>query len=565
MAPTSSQHLATLTTEYWETLMHNAPEWATYLGDPRYNDRLSDLGPEQRAREHGQMAAFLARLNAIGSTGLFEEELVTADCLRFQLELALEGEQHKFHQWSVDQMEGPQVSFPMLLNFHPFKTPKDYEDMLTRFRAFPRVIDQYLDNLREGVKENRTAVRVATERVIDQLKAMLKTPIEQSPFYQPLDKMPASIGGDGRETIRREWTGAIGKSIYSALQKMCDFLEKDYLRHARGENVGLWALPGGEAAYRYRIRLHTTLDISAEGLHRIGREELASIEKEMDEIARRQGHRGDLKSFMAKLHADKNQFYATREDLLNGFRDILKKADLKLPQYFGRLPKTGYEVKSIEEYREKDSPAAFYNGPPDDGSRKGIFYANTYQPETRPKYNMTALAVHEAVPGHHFQIAVATENRDLPAFRRHTGSTSLIEGWALYTERLAEEMDLYEDDLSRFGMLTYQSWRACRLIVDTGIHAMKWTRQQTIDFMTDHLAIPGNEVLNEIDRYIIWPGQALAYKMGQREIMALRLWSQRELGPHFDLRAFHDELLRPGAVPLPVLRNLIQRWARHRM
>jgi prolyl oligopeptidase len=400
-------------------------------------------------------------------------------------------------------------------------------------------MDQYLDNLRAGLGEGRVAMRVAVERVIGQLKGLLATPEDKSPFAAKPELLPA-----------------IRESVYPAYRKMLKFLEEDYLSKARTRDIGLWALPGGKDAYTFRIRYHTTTELSAEEIHRIGLQELRSIQDEMRKIAK-----GDLKPFMDKIKKEPKNFFASREDLLDSARRELAKANAKLPAWFKRLPKNECEVKAIEDYRERDCVAAFYYQPDEKLTRKGIFYANTFDATSRPRFNMPALAIHEAVPGHHLQIALALEIEGLPKFRRQAGFTAFVEGWGLYSERLGDEMGLYEDDLARFGMLTYQAWRACRLVVDTGLHALKWTRQQAIDFFMENVALTETEVLNEVDRYIIWPGQALAYMIGKREIMALRDEAKKAMGERFDIKEFHDVVLRNGAIPLTTLRRLVREWA----
>jgi uncharacterized protein (DUF885 family) len=532
----ASEALARLGEEYWEWSLRENPVWATYLGEFRHNDRLADLSGAGRARRRAAARDFLGRLGAIDAAALPESDRVTADVLRLQLEGPLEEEKHGFWQWDVDQMNGPQADFPQLMNVHPHSDLKGLE---ARFRAFPAYVGQYLDNLREGVREGRTAMRAAVERVIGQLRDLLAVPPEQSPF-----------------AVRPELLPAIRDAVYPAYASMRDYLEKDYLPRARTRDVGLWALPGGAEAYRHRVRMHTTTELTAEEIHRIGLEEVRSIQSEMKAIAK-----GDLKAFMLRLKADPRNFYASREEVLVHARAELEKAQAKLPRWFKRLPKSGCEVKAIEDYREKDSVGAFYYPPDEKLTRKGIYYANTYKPETRPRYTMPALAVHEAVPGHHLQIAFAMEIEGLPRFRRQASFTAFIEGWGLYSERLGDEMGLYGDELSRFGMLTYQAWRACRLVVDTGIHALRWTREQAIEFMTENLALGEVEVLNEVDRYIIWPGQALAYMIGKREILALREEARKAMGPRFDVRDFHDLVLRNGAVPLSTLRTLVRAWS----
>jgi prolyl oligopeptidase len=533
---TAARDLRSICDDSWEAVLRENPTYATYLGDFRYNDRLADISATGRARRRALNEGFLARLKALDLGALDENDRVTADILRLQLEQSLEEERHKFWQWEVDQMGGPQAEFPQLVNYHPLTDLKGLE---TRYRAFSTWMDQYLDNLRDGVRDGRLAMRVAVERVIGQLKALLATPEEKSPLAAKPELVPA-----------------IRESIYPAFRKMLAYLEGEYLPKSRARDVGLWALPGGREAYAFRIRLHTTTDLTAEQIHQIGLDELRSIQAEMKTIAK-----GDLKAFMERIKKDPKNFFSSRDDLLDTARRELSKANAKLPAWFKRLPKNECEVKAIEEYRERDCVAAFYYQPDEKLTRKGIFYANTFDATSRPRFNMPALAVHEAVPGHHLQIALALEIEGLPRFRRQAGFTAFIEGWGLYSERLGDEMGLYEDDLSRFGMLTYQAWRACRLVVDTGLHAMKWTRQQAIDFFMENVALTETEVLNEVDRYIIWPGQALAYMVGKREILALREEARKAMGPRFDIKDFHDVVLRNGAIPLTTLRRLVRGWA----
>lgn len=536
----SSRAMDQLARDYWEFTLRESPTWATYLGDHRYNDRLADIGPEGRRRRLDAHTGFLKRLHEIDPKTLGEVEQVTWDILRIRLELAIEEEKHGFWQWAVDQMDGPQADFPQLLNYHPQKTAKDLQDLEARFRAFPRYMDQYLANLAEGVKSGRVAPKLAVERVLGQLDKLLATDPGKSPF---------AVAGS------HEILAAIRDCLYPAYAKMRDFLRTYPAR----DEVGLSALPSGPEAYRYRIRLHTTTDLTAEQIHQIGLDELASLEARMREIAK-----GDLREFISKLKRDPANFYPTREELHRDAERLFRKAQSGLPALFGRLPKIECVVKPIEEYREKDSVAAFYYSAPEDGSRPAVYYINTFDPTSRPRYNLPALTVHEAVPGHHLQIAIAMELGDLPQFRRHGHFTAYVEGWGLYSETLGEDLGLYDDPLSRFGMLTYQAWRACRLVVDTGLHAMGWTRERAIRFFRDHLALSETEIVNEIDRYIIWPGQALAYMIGRREIQALRDEAKAKLGARFDLRAFHDEILRHGAVPLSTLRKLIEAWIRAR-
>lgn len=542
----TSAELERLGQDYWDFLMETSPTWATYLKDYRWNDRLEDIGPDGRRRVANQTHDFLERLAQIEPDPLTESERVSYDILKTYLDDTLARQHHKFYQWAVDQMDGPQVWLPELLRNHPQKSDKDFEDLIKRFKAFPRWIKQYIANLREGLREKRVAPKVAVVRVIDQLQQIVDTKVEASALLP--DAGP-----------RLRLISAIRDEVYPAFHRLLLFLRETYLSQAR-EEVGLSSIPGGREAYAYRIRHHTSLSLSAEEIHQIGLEELRTIHKEMEEIARRVGHQGDVASFLLAVTASPSNFASSREQLLTGFRAILQRVDQELPKYFKTFPSIGYEVKPMPAYQERDAPAAYYYGPPDDGSRLGIFYANTYKPSSRPLYTMAALAVHEAVPGHHTQIVIARDQKDLPTFRRHGHFTSFSEGWALYAERLADEMGIYDGDIERFGMLTYQAWRAARLVVDTGMHAKGWTRKQAMDFFRSNVGLSETELANEIDRYIIWPGQALAYMIGKLEIMRLRAWAREQLGEAFDIREFHDRVLLNGPLPLSTLQDNIERW-----
>lgn len=556
---TQATRLAELTEEYWQWVLKENPTLATYLGDFRYNDKLPDVSTKAREQAMANLREFKRRLARIDHVGLDEEDRITHDIFRQTIDLTLEEDKHKFYQWDVDQMGGPQIWLAELLNYHPLKTENDFSDLEKRFERFPKFVAQYIDNLKCGIKERRLSPKVAVIRVIEQLKEMLAIKPEESPFAGAYKKFPKDFKVKQQSQWKKTFLAAIKDEIYPAYRKLLTFFEKEYMEHAR-EVAGLWVLPGGKAAYQFRVSAHTTTDLTAEEIHQIGLEELNSIEKEMLEIAKKMGYKGDAASFTHKITSDPKNFAKTRTELITGFKDILKKVDKLLPKYFGKLPKVEYEIKQIEKYREKDAPAAFYYTPPDDFSRPGIFYANTYKPKSRPLYGMAALAVHEAVPGHHLQIALAMELQNLPAFRRHGGFTAYIEGWALYTERLAVEMGVYKNDMDRLGMLSFQALRAARLVVDTGIHHLKWTRDKALAFFREHVPTSEEEIVTEIDRYIIWPGQALAYMIGKREIAALRIEAEKEIGTKFNIKEFHDELLRHGALPLTTLRNVIERW-----
>ncbi|HEX6512969.1 MAG TPA: DUF885 domain-containing protein [Chloroflexota bacterium] len=542
----ASEDLAQLAHDYWEALLERNPTLATFFGDYRYNDRLPDAGPEGRAAEESALRDVLARLRSIDQAQLATDERVTWDMLRLAAEQVLAALPFRLDEMAVDQMGGPQVWLPELLNWHPLDTPEHIQQLVARYQGFGRYMDQYLENLRDGVRDGRTAAHMATERVVGQLRVLLDTPPVDSVLYSPAKEAPAQA---------EELLGALERSVYPAYQRMLDYLQGEYLNEHARQEPGVWSVADGAAIYNILCQQHTTTDLTPDELHRIGLEELEGIQREMRAIMAGQGDSsGNIRAFTERLTRDPANLPSTREEIVETAKRLLDQAQAALPRAFGKMPSIPCEVKAIEEYREKDSVAAFYYPPAGDGSRPGIFYVNTYDPPSRPRHTMPALTFHEAVPGHHLQIALATETKDLPEFRR-LGSdvTAYVEGWALYTERLADELGLYPDERARYGMLGYQAWRACRLVVDTGLHHLRWSRQQGIDFFLQNVGLTERETVNEVDRYIIWPGQALSYKIGQREIESLR----REASG-VDLRAFHDEVLAHGAVPLSTLRATIK-------
>jgi len=549
-APVPSTRLATLVDDYWEWSMRQSPTWATYLGDHRFDDRLEDMGPRGRAEQRGGLQRFQAELARIDPATLPAADRVTHRVLADTLSTALEGLEVRAYQYAVNQLDGPQVGLLELANFHPLDSRTGAYTFARRLEAIPTYLAQYQDNLQEGLALGRTAPRVIVERVIDQLKRLRETPIESSAFADALKKAPADLAARMRQ--------ALTSGVYPAFARLERFLARDYLPHARAV-VGVAAMPGGAAAYRYLIRRHTTLPLTADEIHRTGLAELAKIRAEADVIARRNGF-PDSRAYFDAIRKDPRNFSTTREGIAETYRGTLARAFAALPRAFARLPKCPCVVKVMEAYKERESPAAYYYPAPHDRSRPGTFYANTYDPASRPLYNAMALTSHEAVPGHHLQIALAQEIPGLPAFRREGDFTAFTEGWALYCERLADELGLYRNDLERAGMLTYQAWRACRLVVDTGMHAYGWTREDAIAFMRDNLALSDKEITAEVERYITWPGQALAYMIGMREIRRLRAEAEKALGRTFDIKTFHDVVLRNGCVPLPVLAAEVNDW-----
>lgn len=550
----ASRQLAQLSEDYWDTQMRLSPLSATFVNYPKYHDRLEDVSAAGRAESHRQEARLLAALTVIDRSALGESGKVTYDVMKLNLERSLEGEKFKFWQFNVDHIDGYQSWIPTVITTaQPLKTSDDAEALLLRLKAFPSFFAAHVANLREGMKEGRVAARVPVERCIKQLEELASQKPAESPFNEAVKKLPADL----EKLYGPKLLQAVETHVQPAYALYLRFLKDEYLPVTRVDKIGLSELPQGKEAYAFEIRYHTTVDKTPDQLHQMGLDELKQIREELAKIAKRRKFKGDVKAFAESIKKDPANFYKTREEIVRDAQQLIARAQAKVPQYFGTVPKTPLVVKPFEDYKEKNMPAAEYFEPADDLSRPGIYYINTYQPETRPRYAMTSLAAHEGIPGHHFQIALAMEKRDLPTFRRHGEFNAFVEGWALYTERLAEEMGLYQDDLSRVGMLSDQALRAARLVVDTGIHSFGWSRQKAIDFMKDSTVDSEEEIVNEVDRYIIWPGQALSYKVGQREILALRAESQKALGKKFDLRRFHDDVLKNGAIPLSILRTVV--------
>ena len=551
MAP-AADALRHLADEYWEGVLRRNPVLATFLGDYRYNDRLPDVGPRRRAEEEADLRAVLSGLQPLAAVPFDIEDRITWDMLRLAIQTGLDALRLRLDEMSVDQMDGPQVWLLELLNWHPTDTPEHVQQLIARYRAFDRYMDQYLDALRDGIKDARTAPTIAVERVIAQLRALLGTPVDESPLLSPAATQPEPLARGLRE--------AVVEVVYPAFQRMLDFLADYLTRHAR-RDPGVWAVADGDEIYSLLARQHTTTELSPDELHQMGADDLAEIHREMRAIMNRRGAPAtSLRGFTEQLTRDPANLPSGRDELIQIAEQLLATAGAALPRAFGRLPRMPIVVKPIEPYRERDAPAAFYFQGSEDGSRPGIFYINTFEPSARPKHTLPALAFHEGVPGHHLQVALAQEAADLPAFRRLSAGwlgNAFVEGWALYTERLADELGLYADELARYGMLGYQAWRACRLVVDTGLHHLRWSRERAIEFFLENVGLTERETFNEVDRYIVWPGQALAYKVGQREIERLRSQQQAALGPRFDLRTFHDDLLRHAAVPLSTLPLLI--------
>jgi uncharacterized protein (DUF885 family) len=558
-AQASDPRLQSLFDEYWEAQTLNFPTWATYLGDHRYDAMLTEHSVEAYARRLEQTRGFLDRIRAIPLDGLTSADSLNHMLFETMLADDVEGAAFKDYLMPVSQQGGPPSDFAELPTYHPFNTVADYDNYIERLHAFPAMIDQVMANMAEGIRLKLTPARVTMDKVIPQLDALIVRDPKESILAGPLEKFPEGIDDTAKTRIKTSVLRAVRNDVTPAYRRLRDFVRDRYLRACRTD-AGIWALPDGQARYEYTVRHHTTTPMTAEEIHKLGETEVARIRGEMRRVTNTVGHQGTLESFMDALRVNPRFYYQSEDSLMQGFRRILKEMDRDLSKLFGRLPKQWYDLRAIEAFRAPAAPAAYYYSAPDDGSRPAYFYVNTYQIETRPKFTMEALAYHEAVPGHHLQITIQQELKNLPNFRRHGGHTAFVEGWALYSEQLPKEVAKYRDPYSEFGRLTFEAWRAVRLVVDTGIHHFKWTREQAIDYMRKNTALSENDIISEVERYIASPGQALAYKIGQLKILDLRQRAERALAGYFDVRTFHDALLEEGSLPLNVLDAKMSRW-----
>ncbi|MDA2914196.1 DUF885 domain-containing protein [Acidobacteriia bacterium AH_259_A11_L15] len=554
----AAAQLHALFEEEWEYFLEENPEVASLLGDRRWNDRWSDVSLEAGERRHRHRMHVLERLDAIDTAALSEADKLNYTLFRKNYELAVEAHPYRWSLLAVNQRGGIQTRNE-LADALRFATVKDYQDWIARLRGFPTLLDQTIALLREGIRAGMVHPKVIMERVPAQIAAQIVDDPADSLFFQPFERFPERIPAAEQERLAAEARQAIAEHILPAFRRFQEFFSNEYLP-ACTDRVGAWQLPRGQELYAFRARQFTTTDLTPEEIHQIGLREVRRIRAEMEKIIEEVGFEGSFQEFLEFLRTDPQFYYDDPAELLEGYRAIAKQLDPTLVRLFGKLPRMPYGVESIPEHIAPDTTTAYYRRPAADGSRAGTYFVNLYRPEVRPKYEMEVLSIHEAVPGHHLQIALMMELKDLPKFRRFGGYTAFTEGWGLYSESLGEELGFYQDPYSKFGQLTYEMWRAVRLVVDTGMHSMGWTRQQAIDFFLENAAKTEHDIVNEIDRYIAWPGQALAYKIGEMKIKELRARAQQELGERFDLRAFHDTVLGSGAVPLDVLETIVEDW-----
>jgi len=543
-----------LSNRFWEAILELNPSTATVYGDERYADRLEDPSAAGRARTRALFERTRAEALAIPADGLATEDRITRDMLLVIAELGIEEDDQRLHELSVvDQMSGPQQLLPQLTSFQTCDTPERLEAFLARLHAYPTFMAANGDILRDGIESGLTAPRIVTERTIAQIERLLEIPIESAVVPSLVDVASEA----DRERVR----DVVRDVVYPADAAFLELLRGEYLEASR-EEPGLWSAPNGDAIYRTAIRARTTLELEPDEVHRIGLEEIARIDEERRAIARSEGHGDDVDGYRRALEADPANQPSSKDELVARALADIERALAAAPAWFGVLPRATCEVRPVEEFKEKDAPFAYYYPPSADGSRPGIYYANGFDLPSRKYTKLATTTYHEAVPGHHFQIALEMENPRLNTFRRlgaRMVGGAYVEGWGLYSERLAEEMGLFQSEGERFGMLDAQAWRAARLVVDTGLHALRWPRQRSIDFLLQ-TGLSETDAIIETDRYICWPGQALTYKIGQREIERLRAEVEARDGSAFDVRAFHDAVLGHGSLPLATLSRELPGW-----
>ena len=544
--------------EDWQWGLEQNPEAATLLGDNRYNDRLTDYSFEAIERRKAHARQMLDRITKIDRAQLTGQDLISYDLFLRDKQLDVEGERWPTELAPLNQMEGPQLYFPQLADSTPFRTAKDYEDYLARLGAFPRLIDQIIALMTRGIEKKWMPPAVPLRSVPSQLEGQIVEDAARSPLFKPFQHL-AEVSAADQSRFAAEGRRRIVEGVMPSLKKLDAFLKKTYLSACRAD-IAAKSLPDGEAYYSYAARRQTTTNLTPRQIHDIGKQEVARIRKEMEAILQQAGFKGSFPEFISFLRSDPKFYFTRAEDLVTAYRDISKRADARLPELFAELPRNTYGVREIPDYEAPAQTTAYYQPGAADGSRAGCYWVNTYKLETRPTYEMEALSLHEAVPGHHLQISRAQELKGLPEFRRNAGYTAYVEGWGLYAESLGGEMGFYADPYSKFGQLTYEMWRACRLVVDTGMHEFGWSRQQAIDLMKENTAKTENDIVVEVDRYIVWPGQALAYKIGELKIKELKARARRELKERFDVRRFHNALLDDGPLPLDVLEKRIGDW-----
>lgn len=548
---------------YFEDLIRLFPIYASYIGDKRYDDKFAnDISEEHRNQQKELANKYLNKISEVDRNLLQGQDKLSYDIFKEDMLLYVEGLQYNDHLMPISQFSSWPSFFAELgsgSSLHPFKTVMDYDNFLERVKGFQTWVDTAIANMRKGIEVGIVQPKILMEKFLPQAEAQVVNDIKESIFFRPIKNFPNDFSEKDKIRLTQAYSVMIEKQIIPTYKKLYNFIKEEYIPRCR-ETIGFSDLPDGEKWYAFQVKTQTTTDLTPEEIFQIGMSEVKRIKGEMELVKKQTGFKGDLKSFFEYLRRDPKFYYNTEEELLDGYEKIRKRVDPELPKLFGFIPKVNYEIKPVEEYIAKSEAAARYMGPSEDGSRLGIFYVNTYDLKARPIYDMESLSLHEASPGHHFQISLQQGQQDLPKFRRFGGYTAYVEGWALYAESLGKELGLYTDPYQHFGKLSNEILRATRLVVDVGMHSKEWTREEALKFMLENCAITETDAIAEIERYIAWPGQALAYKIGQLKISALRLKAEEKLGAKFDIITFHDEVLKDGALPLDVLEIKMDEW-----
>lgn len=532
----------------WELHFVKSPESATFMGDNRFNDKLSDLSFEEMEESLKHEKNILEELKGFDLSKLNKTNKISHKLYSDLTKNHIQSYEFKEHLMPLNQMHGIHTFFARLISMTPFKEEKDYENYLSRLNAFPKYIDQVIDLMKEGIKLGLSVPQIAMADVPNQISRQLTEDITESSFYTPLKKDIAS------PELKEKLQKAIKDNVYGAFKKLESYIKNEYIPNSR-TSIGLSELPNGNEYYNFKLMALTTTDLTAKEIHEIGKKEVERIFSQIQEVMQQTGF-DDYEKFLNHLRTNPDFYFNSEEELLMTYRDLCKRIDKELPPFFKTLPRLTYGVEKIPDYQAPSSPTAYYMASDINMTRAGIYYANTCQLETRPKYEIEALSLHEAVPGHHLQLSLALELDDLPEFRKSGRFTGYIEGWGLYAEKLGEEMGFYKDPFYKFGQLSFEMWRACRLVIDTGLHAFNWDRDKAIEYLQYYTGKSYDACKVEVDRYIVMPGQAATYKIGEIKILELRRRMEENKGKNFDIREFHDIILKNGALPLNILEDI---------
>jgi uncharacterized protein (DUF885 family) len=558
---TSSTQLTQLFADHWQAWMQYDPLFASQCGDHRYDDRLPTVSEAAITTWRSQLQDFRKRQDAIQREALSPPEQLNYDIFARLVDVDIDELGHGFYRIPISRTAGFHMSLPDLPMFMSFETLHEYENYISRLEGIQVYFSENIELMRLGLRTGYLPPLATLQGIEEGIQPHILDDPAQSVYFDPFKDFPAILSTTDREHLTRSAREAIRTSVIPAYRQLLKFIQDEY-RPAARPGIAASELPHGREFYQSRIRYFTSLDLTSEQVHATGHSEVTRIRAEMQSVMQKAGFKGDFKAFIEFLRTDPRFYATTPEELLRVTALVLKRIDGELPRLFKTLPRLPYGIKTIPDFSAPGNTTAYYMPGAGDGTRAGYYYVNTYDLKSRPLYEIEALSLHEAVPGHHLQIALQQELCDLPNFRRFSGFTSFVEGWALYSERLGMEMGFYQDPYSDFGRLGYEMWRACRLVVDTGMHALGWTRQQAIDFMLENTSSTELNIINEVDRYIAWPGQALAYKIGELKIRELRASAEQQLGERFNLREFHDVVLLEGAVPLDVLEKRVKEWTK---